>query len=80
MHGYIIVLDFDGVLADNHVNVTQAGKEAVACHRGDGWGIKLLLNVGIEVIILSTETNPVVSARAEKFGVECKQGCSVKAG
>ena len=26
----------------------------------------------------STETNPVVSARAKKLGIECKQGCSDK--
>jgi YrbI family 3-deoxy-D-manno-octulosonate 8-phosphate phosphatase len=30
-------------------------------------------------MILSTETNPVVSARAEKLGIECEQGCSDKA-
>ena len=75
----LLILDFDGVLTDNRVYVTQDGKEAVACHRGDGWGIRLLKNAGLEVIILSTETNPVVSARARKLDVECIQGCSDKA-
>ena len=75
----LLILDFDGVLTDNRVYVTQDGQEAVACHRGDGWGIRLLKNAGLEIIILSTETNPVVSARAQKLGIECLQGCSDKA-
>ena len=75
----LLILDFDGVLTDNRVYVTQDGKEAVACHRGDGWGIRLLKNAGLEIIILSTETNPVVSARAKKLGVQCIQGCPDKA-
>ena len=75
----LLILDFDGVLTDNRVYVTQDGKEAVACHRGDGWGIRLLKNAGLEIIILSTETNPVVSTRARKLGVQCIQGCPDKA-
>ena len=75
----LLILDFDGVLTDNRVYVTQDGQETVACHRGDGWGIKLLKNAGLEIIILSTETNPVVSARARKLDVECIQGCPNKA-
>jgi len=74
----LLILDFDGVLTDNRVYIMQDGKEAVACHRGDGWGINLLRKAGLEVLILSTETNPVVSARAKKLGIECKQGCSDK--
>ena len=75
----LLILDFDGVLTDNRVYVAQDGQETVACHRGDGWGIGLLKDAGLEIIILSTETNPVVSARAKKVGVECIQGCSDKA-
>ena len=61
----LVILDFDGVLTDNRVYVMEDGREAVACHRGDGWGIGILKQAGIEVMILSTERNPVVSARAE---------------
>ena len=75
----LLILDFDGVLTDNKVYVFEDGREAVVCHRGDGWGIRMLQSVGIEVIILSTETNAVVSARAEKLNVTCIQGCEDKA-
>ena len=75
----LLILDFDGVLTDNKVYVFEDGREAVVCHRGDGWGIRMLQSAGIEVIILSTETNAVVSARAEKLNVACIQGCQDKA-
>ena len=75
----LVILDFDGVLTDNRVYVMEDGREAVACHRGDGWGIGILGQAGIEVMILSTESNPVVSARATKLGIECLQGCEDKA-
>ena len=75
----LLILDFDGVLTDNKVYVFEDGREAVVCHRGDGWGIRMLQSVGIEVIILSTESNAVVSARAEKLSVACIQGCQDKA-
>ena len=75
----LVILDFDGVLTDNRVYVMEDGREAVACHRGDGWGIGNLGQAGIEVMILSTENNPVVSARATKLGIECLQGCDDKA-
>ena len=75
----LLILDFDGVLTDNKVYVFEDGREAVVCHRGDGWGIRMLQSAGIEVIILSTETNAVVSARAEKLNVACIQDCQDKA-
>lgn len=75
----LVILDFDGVLTDNRVYVFQDGREAVVCHRGDGWGIQLLRAAQIELLILSTETNPVVSERAKKMNIDCLQGCRDKA-
>jgi N-acylneuraminate cytidylyltransferase len=74
----LIVLDFDGVLTDNRVEVDQDGKESVIAHRGDGMGIALLKKAGYQLTILSTETNPVVSARANKLGIPVYQGISNK--
>ena len=73
-----VILDFDGVLTDNRVYVFEDGREAVACNRADGWGIRQLREAKIEVIILSTEANPVVSMRAKKLGIECIQQCDDK--
>lgn len=74
----LIVLDFDGVLTDNRVWVDQHGLERVAAHRGDGMGVAQLKRAGYEVVILSTETNPVVSARAAKLQVAVHQGIEEK--
>ncbi|MBF0627647.1 MAG: acylneuraminate cytidylyltransferase [Magnetococcales bacterium] len=62
-----VVFDFDGVLTDNRVLVSQDGTEAVYCSRGDGMGFDILRAAGIPAFIMSTETNPVVSARARKL-------------
>ena len=70
----LIVYDFDGVMTDNRVLVLQDGTEAVFVNRSDGWGIGQLRKAGLRQIILSTETNPVVSARAKKLQIEVLQG------
>ena len=74
----LLVLDFDGVMTDNRVLVTSGGQEAVWCHRGDSLGIARLKEAGVDVIVLSTETDPVVSARCRKLGIECIQGADDK--
>lgn len=74
----LLVFDFDGVFTDNLVFVFQDGSEAVRCSRADGIGLRKLEQLGIEPIILSTETNPVVTARATKLNIACIQSCEDK--
>jgi YrbI family 3-deoxy-D-manno-octulosonate 8-phosphate phosphatase len=74
-----LVTDFDGVHTDDSVLVGQDGAEFVTVDRGDGMGIALLKRAGVPTLILSTETNPVVSARAAKLGVDVRQGLGDKA-
>ncbi|MBF0180437.1 MAG: HAD hydrolase family protein [Magnetococcales bacterium] len=73
-----VVFDFDGVLTDNRVLVRQDGIESVTCSRGDGMGLGLLRKAGIPVFIMSTETNPVVSARAAKLKLPVMQAVEDK--
>src|SRR5262249_9732266 len=70
----LVVFDFDGVFTDNRVYVDQSGVESVSCSRADGLGIERLLNSGIEAAVLSTEVNPVVSARCLKLRLPVQQG------
>ncbi|MBU1694421.1 MAG: HAD hydrolase family protein [Verrucomicrobia bacterium] len=74
----LLALDFDGVMTDNRVLVDQEGREAVLCHRGDGLGIGMLKKAGIEVVVISMEPNPVVSARCRKLKIDCIQKCEEK--
>jgi 3-deoxy-D-manno-octulosonate 8-phosphate phosphatase (KDO 8-P phosphatase) len=74
----LVAFDFDGVFTDNMVYVMQDGSEAVRCFRSDGIGLKKLKQLGIEMVIVSTESNPVVSARAQKLKIRCLQNCDDK--
>ena len=74
----LVVFDFDGVFTDNTVYVSEDGTESVRCWRGDGLGLQAVQRLGLQVLILSTEVNPVVTARCRKLRVECVQGCEDK--
>jgi YrbI family 3-deoxy-D-manno-octulosonate 8-phosphate phosphatase len=74
----LVAFDFDGVFTDNMVYVFENGSEAVRCFRSDGIGLKKLKQAGIETVIISTESNPVVSARADKLKIRCFQNCEEK--
>jgi YrbI family 3-deoxy-D-manno-octulosonate 8-phosphate phosphatase len=61
------------VMTDNRVLVAEDGRESVWVHRGDGWGIARLGEAGIGVVVISTETNPVVAARCQKLRIDAIQ-------
>jgi YrbI family 3-deoxy-D-manno-octulosonate 8-phosphate phosphatase len=73
----LLALDFDGVVTDNRVWVDEDGREMVAAYRSDSLIIGKLKQAGIQVVILSSETNAVVTARAKKMEVEVIQGVGV---
>ncbi|OKJ78163.1 acylneuraminate cytidylyltransferase [Streptomyces sp. CB02460] len=73
-----VVLDFDGTQTDDRVLVDSEGRETVAVHRGDGLGIAALRKAGVPLLILSTEQNPVVAARARKLQVPVLHGVDRK--
>ncbi len=75
----ILFTDFDGCLTDDRVWLNQEGEEFVAANRKDGLAVKRLKNLGIQVVIASTETNKVVLARGNKMGVDVLQGLADKA-
>jgi N-acylneuraminate cytidylyltransferase len=75
----LIVFDFDGVMTDNRVWVTDEGSEAVACNRSDGLGLAALRDLGVDLFVLSTETNPVVGWRCRKLALPYEQGVRDKA-
>jgi len=77
----LLVFDFDGVFTDNSVWVREDGTEHVRCSRSDGMGIGLLQAAGggPEMVVLSTETNPVVAARCRKLKLRVIQGVADKA-
>jgi D-sedoheptulose 7-phosphate isomerase len=75
----LIVFDFDGVMTDNRVILSESGEESVAVNRADGWGIRMLREKGYPMVILSTEKNKVVTMRARKLDIPVLQGIEDKA-
>ncbi len=74
-----VVTDFDGVHTDDTAYVDSAGIEQVRVSRSDGMGVGLLRKAGIPLLILSTEANPVVRARAAKLRVPVMNSVADKA-
>ena len=73
-----VVLDFDGTQTDDRVLVDSEGHEFVSVHRGDGLGIAALRRAGVPLLILSSEENPVVAARARKLKIPVLHGIDRK--
>ena len=74
----LVVFDFDGVFTDNTVNVDQNGVESVRCWRSDGLGLSRLREIGVKTFIISTEANLVVTSRANKLKIACRQSVEDK--
>ncbi|MET7776028.1 N-acylneuraminate cytidylyltransferase [Streptomyces mirabilis] len=73
-----VVLDFDGTQTDDRVLIDSDGREFVSVHRGDGLGIAALRKSGLKMLILSSEQNPVVAARARKLKIPVLHGIDRK--
>ncbi len=75
----LLVMDFDGVLTDDRVWVDQDGNEMVASSRADGLGLERLRNLtSIQAMVLSKETNRVVTARCKKLDLPVIQSVQDK--
>ncbi|MBT2385750.1 acylneuraminate cytidylyltransferase [Streptomyces sp. ISL-11] len=73
-----VVMDFDGTQTDDRVLIDADGREIVAVHRGDGLGVAALRRAGLDLLILSSETDAVVAARGRKLQVPVLHGVDRK--
>jgi N-acylneuraminate cytidylyltransferase len=74
----LLAVDFDGCLTDDSAYLSATGDEYVKVSRKDGLGASRLRLMGIEIVIISSETNQVVTTRAKKMRVKVIQGVSDK--
>ncbi len=74
----IVFFDFDGVFTNNFVFTNENGVESVMSNRSDGYGLKMLREVGVDFLIISSEINKVVERRAEKLRINCYSGVENK--
>ncbi len=66
-----LVLDVDGVLTDGRLHYGPDGEEeGKAFHTRDGLALRLALNAGLRLALLTGRRSRVVSRRAEELGIE----------
>lgn len=76
----LAAFDVDGTLTDGQLRYDAAGNETKAFHVHDGLGLKLLLDVGIRVALVSARSSAIVTSRAAELGItEVHQGVADKA-
>ena len=66
----LLALDVDGVLTDGGLYFTDSGEEFKRFNVKDGLGMKLVMQAGIEVAIITVSTANAVRHRAEKLGIK----------
>lgn len=65
----LAVFDVDGVLTDGRLYFLADGSEFKAFSTLDGQGIKMLMNAGIEIAIITGRCSTVVENRAANLGI-----------
>lgn len=65
----LLALDVDGVLTDGGLYYTETGEELKKFNVKDGMGLKLLMQAGVEVAIITNSHSSSVLHRAKKLGI-----------
>lgn len=65
----LLVLDVDGVLTDGSIIYTDAGEELKCFHVRDGNGIRMVLQAGIEVALITGRQSQALAHRAKNLHI-----------
>ena len=66
----LIIVDVDGVLTDGTVLVGEAGEPTKRFHVHDGVGLKLAMEAGKTVALMTSAGSEGLTRRAEQLGIE----------
>lgn len=66
----LLIIDIDGVLTDGGLHFDNQGEEYKTFNSLDGHGIRMLLECGIEVAVITGRHSAVVEHRMEDLGVK----------
>lgn len=66
----LLLLDVDGVMTDGSINYTGDGDEIKRFNVRDGFGIRLLMDAGIAVGIVTGRSSPALKRRCENLGID----------
>ena len=75
----LLILDVDGVLTDGGLQFDNRGEEYKTFNSLDGHGIRMALDAGLEVSVITGRDSAIVRHRMRDLGVErLYQGCRDK--
>lgn len=66
----LLALDVDGILTDGGLYYSESGEEWKKFNAKDGQGLKLIMQAGIEVAIISASNSKATLYRAQKLGIQ----------
>ncbi len=64
-----LIVDVDGVLTDGKLYFSDSGDEIKAFHAHDGLGMKLLMQSGVIVCVITARNSPLLHRRMEGLGI-----------
>ncbi|MBF0469264.1 MAG: phenylphosphate carboxylase subunit delta, partial [Desulfamplus sp.] len=66
----LLLLDVDGVLTDGKITYTDSGEEIKSFCSKDGFGLRLLMDSGVKVgIVTGRASNGALAARCTNLGI-----------
>lgn len=65
-----VIFDVDGVITDGKLYLGPDGQEWKAVSVRDGLGLRLLLDAGIEVAVISGRPSPAMQSRLDSLGIK----------
>jgi len=66
----LLVLDVDGVLTDGRIQLDAEGREFKVFNVKDGYGIRRVLDAGIQVAVISGRQSVPVEKRTAELGIK----------
>lgn len=66
----LLICDVDGVLSDGSIYLGNQGEEYKSFNTKDGFGLKALLNAGIEVAVITGRNSSIVTNRMTSLGIQ----------
>ncbi|NVK25779.1 MAG: 3-deoxy-manno-octulosonate-8-phosphatase KdsC [Gammaproteobacteria bacterium] len=65
----LLICDIDGVFSDGSIYIGNDGEELKTFNTKDGFGIRALLNNGVDIAIITGRTSNIVKTRMNSLGV-----------
>ncbi|AGH81892.1 3-deoxy-D-manno-octulosonate 8-phosphate phosphatase [Psychromonas sp. CNPT3] len=65
----LLICDVDGVFSDGRIYLGNQGEELKAFHTKDGFGMKAIMQQGIEIAIITGRQSNIVANRMQALGV-----------